>query len=63
VDEPDWSEVPAALPEELEPLAVDPDDTEPCTMPIEEPPELSTDALEDELPPDVELPPADDDEV
>ncbi len=46
------------LPDELEPLALLPSETEPWTTPTDEPPDVEIDVLEVELPLDVELPPA-----
>ncbi len=56
---PEELEEPSLLPEELEPLALPPEDTEPWTTPMDDPPDDEMDVLELELPPDVELPPAD----
>jgi hypothetical protein len=40
LDEPDCREDPLPLPEELEPLALLPDDTEPCTTPTADSPDV-----------------------
>jgi hypothetical protein len=68
VDEPLLLEPPELLldpddvPLELDPLAEPPEDTAPCTMPTEEPPDVETDSLDDELPVE-RAPPAELDEV